>query len=137
MPNRGRPFQAGNTFGRGRPRGSRNKLSSVAKEMLVTYGDSLMRKAIADALQGDVATRRLLITRLLNAGSVPNRKLKNLPIRTAAEIVTVSEAMVHEVTAGQLTPDEGQKISHILDSHRKAIETANLEKRIAQLESKS
>lgn len=134
---RGRPFLPGNTSGRGRPPGSRNKQTTTPKNLLNRYGDSLMRKAIGDALQGDAPTRRLLLNCLLNADSAPNRKLKNLPVRTAADIVTASATVVHEVTAGRLASEKGQKVQQLLESHRRAIETANLAERIARLESKS
>jgi len=55
MATRGRPFEPGNKLGRGRPRGSRNKTTLVAGELLHSYALALMRKAIALALQGDIA----------------------------------------------------------------------------------
>jgi hypothetical protein len=137
MPTRGRPFQPGNTFGRGRPRGSRNKLTSIAKDLLEQYAPSLMRKAIADALQGeDVATRRLLINCLLKAGAPANRKLKNLEFRTAADVLRASETVIREVTAGRLASEEAEKFVRILDFHRDAIETQDLAERIAKVEAK-
>ena len=137
MSERGRPFQRGNTFGRGRPRGSRNKVTTQAKNLLDTFGDTLMRKAIATALQGDTALMRLLVARLLTGCSGTSAKLGRLPLRTTGDLVKASEAVVHDVTTGKLAPDEGQKIIQILDAHRKAIETEELEKRIISLESKS
>jgi hypothetical protein len=136
MSQRGRPFQPGNTFGRGRPRGSGNKVATKLHDLLETYGDSLIRKSIAEALQGDTAMRRLLVTRLLAGCSGASAKLRRLPLRTAADVVKASEAVVHDITTGTLTPDAGQKIIQILDFHRKAIETQDLEKRISLLESK-
>ena len=42
---RGRPFEPGNHFGRGRPKGSRNKRSLVANELLIEHGEAIVRKS--------------------------------------------------------------------------------------------
>ena len=62
---RGRPFEPGNKFGRGRPRGSRNKKAIELQQLLDEYLPALMRKAIAMALQGDVSLLRMLLDRKL------------------------------------------------------------------------
>ncbi len=43
--------------------------------------------------------------------------------------------MVAAVADGTLTPEEGQSVSAVLEVQRKAIETQELERRIAALES--
>jgi hypothetical protein len=52
---RGRPFAAGNTHGRGRPKGSPNKSSSPEQDVLDGYAGKLMLKCISMAGQGNVA----------------------------------------------------------------------------------
>jgi hypothetical protein len=43
-------------------------------------------------------------------------------------------AVADAVGAGEITPDEGQAMASILEAKRKAIETVELESRIAALE---
>jgi hypothetical protein len=57
------------------------------------------------------------------------------PIETAKDVVGAVGAIVSAVGEGMLTPDEGQTFASILDTHRKAIETQDLETRIATIES--
>jgi hypothetical protein len=53
MPTRGRPFEPGNTLGRGRPKGSRNKKKEDGWKILAEYHPSLMRKYVSLGLIGD------------------------------------------------------------------------------------
>ena len=46
---RGAPFQPGNTFGRGRPKGSRNKSTQAALGLLEKHHESLMAKQLKAA----------------------------------------------------------------------------------------
>ena len=45
------------------------------------------------------------------------------PIETAKDIVGAVGAIVDAVGEGTLTPEEGQTLASILDTHRRAIET--------------
>ena len=65
---RGRPFQPGNRFGRGRPPGSRNKAGQAAqatRQLLEQYAEPLIRKCILDALKGDKQAMRMCLERLI------------------------------------------------------------------------
>jgi hypothetical protein len=62
---RGRPFQPGNTFGRGRPAGSRNKSTYALQSMLDQHAEVILKTAARMALQGDKSAIRLCIERLL------------------------------------------------------------------------
>lgn len=106
MAARGRPFQPGNKFGRGRPRGSRNKATLAAQALLDGHSDTLIKKCMHMALSGDATAMRLCMERLL-----PTRK--ELPVsvaplrgRTAGEIAQSSERLLKQFSSGQLTPAE-------------------------------
>ena len=61
----GKPFQHGNTLGRGRPQGSRNKATIALQEMLDGHGESITRRCALLALQGDPTAMRLCMERLI------------------------------------------------------------------------
>lgn len=66
MATRGRPFEPGNKFGRGRPRGSRNKTSAAVQELLNSHAEAIVRKAILLALKdGQPAMIRALLDRVV------------------------------------------------------------------------
>ncbi len=130
---RGRPFEPGNRFGRGRPKGSRNKISKIMDGLLEKHGESIMRKCIIRAMEGDRAALRLCIERLspLRRGG-----FLNIPFTGAGTLPAIdasSETLLRAVMRGKLTPTEGETITNILESRRKVIEMKELQARIEQL----
>jgi hypothetical protein len=53
---------------------------------------------------------------------------------SAADLPAALGAIAHAVGAGQLTPEEGQAVAAVLETQRRALETLELEARIAALE---
>ena len=128
-------FQKGNTRGRGRPQGCRNKATIALQELLDGHGESITKKCALMALQGDPGAMRLCMERL-----IPPRKDHAVsfhlpPVTTAAEVAGAVSLILTEVSRGQLTPEEGDLIANILEGRRRVIETAEHEARILALES--
>ena len=61
----GHRFARGNSFGRGRPQGSRNKATIALQALLDEEGEQITRKAIEMALAGDSTALRLVLERLV------------------------------------------------------------------------
>lgn len=131
---RGRPFEPGNKYGHGRPRGSRNKIASASQETLEEHAESLTKKCLFLALQGNTTAMRLCMERLMPARR--QRVLQfNLPaLKTMADLAAASETVVRGVARGKLTPDEGQAFTLMLEGRRRVIETEELEGRVRALE---
>lgn len=128
---RGRPFSEGNA---GKPRGARHKVTRAVEGLLEGEHEKLTRKAIEKALQGDTVALRLCLDRI-----APPRKdapvSVTLPaVRTAADAVEASAALLEAVAAGEVTPDEAGRIMVLLTAHKQIVETGDLEGRIAALE---
>jgi hypothetical protein len=90
---RGRPFPPGNRFGRGRPKGSRNKRSAQALQILDQYSESLIKKCIAKGLEGDTRALALCMERLLPALREPGVRLK-LPKLNQLQDVNLAQQRV-------------------------------------------
>ena len=131
---RGRPFEVGNKFGRGRPRGSRNKTTLAAKELLESYAEPIMRKVLHGALQGDPRMLQICMDRLIPVRRELPLKMSKLPLGTADDLSQASEMITQKVIAGQLTPSQGHGLAELIERHRKVIETKDLEQRVRQLE---
>jgi hypothetical protein len=131
---RGRPFEPGNKYGHGRPRGSRNKIASASQETLEEHAESLTKKCLFLALQGNTTAMRLCMERLMPARR--QRVLQfNLPaLKTMADLAAASETVVRGVARGKLTPGEGQAFTLMLEGRRRVIETEELEGRVRALE---
>lgn len=61
---RGRPFQPSNKYGRGRPKGSRNKATRAAQRLLEEHSEPLVRRCIIEAMKGNMPALRLCMERV-------------------------------------------------------------------------
>lgn len=61
-------------------------------------------------------------------------KLDLPPIETAADLVKALGAVAQAMARGEITPSEAQAVSNVLEMRRRAIETTELEARLAALE---
>lgn len=134
---RGRPFQTGNKYGRGRPPGSRNKIARVCQQTLEVHAETLMKKCLYMALQGNPTALRLCMERLMPARRHRTVKFKVPAVSTLADVDAASQSVMTAIASGQLTPAEGQTVSQILEGRRRVIETQDLEQRLRTLEENS
>ena len=118
----------------GRKQGSRNKATVALQSILEGEGEAITRRAVKMALAGDTTALRLCIERLIPP--VKERRLNlDLPqVVTAADVTKSIGAVLDAVARGELTAAEGQAVAGLLEVHRKAIETQELEDRISALE---
>ena len=134
MSQRGRPFQPGNTFGRGRPKGSRNKTTRKAQELLDKYYEPITQKTISMAIKGDSVAMRLCMERLIPARRDGYVHLPLPAAKTVADVAASSARVLQGVARGQITPTEGESISRMLDDRRRSLETVEMVGRIEALE---
>jgi uncharacterized protein DUF5681 len=128
-----KPGQSGNP--KGRPRGVRNKATLAALALMTEEAESITRVAVEAALGGDLVAVRLILDRLVPPAKERHVVLRGFPdTSTAAGISAASVAVLEAVAAGELTPGEGSAMASLLESRRKALETQELEARIAALE---
>ena len=129
-----KPGQSGNP--KGRPRGSRNRVTLIALAAMEEGADAIARKVVEMAKGGDISAARLVLERL-----VPPTKERPifvaLPDTTTAEGVAKAQAAILQaVAAGDVLPGEAAALSGIVEARRKAIETQELEQRISALETR-
>jgi hypothetical protein len=133
-------FRLGNTVGfrpgnRGRPKGSRHKVTVLCEKLMRDDATEIVRAVIAAARSGDMTACKIVLDRI-----APVRKGRpirfNLPdSRNAEDVAAALEAVVGAMANGELTPDEAQMVANVLEIRRRAIETVDLENRLRVLES--
>ncbi len=126
--------QSGNP--KGREKGSKNKVTVIAQNILDNEAEDIIRQCIAMALSGDSTAMKLVVDRIL-----PPRKDRpvslSLPQMTKAEDAIRAMANISDAVAnGDITPSEGEIISKVIEVYRKNIETVELENRLKKLEEK-
>lgn len=105
---RGRPFQPGNQFGRGRPKGSRNKTTMVAQKLLEDHSESIVRKCIVEALKGDRYAQRICMERIIPASRDSCIRIKLPRTITARDVDHAAEQVVQSVAAGRIRPRQAR-----------------------------
>ena len=131
---RGKPFKPGQSGNpAGRKAGSRNKATLLLQAMIVGQGEQIVQECIERAMAGDNALLKALLERLVPARKDAPVELKLPPLRPE-NLTKASATVVAAVAGGKLTPSEGEALARVLEGHRKAVETLELETRLAKLE---
>jgi len=107
---RGRPFQPGNKFGRGRPKGSRNKQALALQKLIDENGPKLLLKAMAEAAKGDASLLRLFAKHELDRTKDHLPPIGPLPLGTIQELTQSQQIIINEVASGALTPLQGARV---------------------------
>jgi len=136
MKTRGRPFQAGNPGGPGRPEGSRNKATVVLDALANDEASEILSGVILAAKSGDMAAAKVILDRCWPARKGGRVTVAFPPIARAQDIVGALGTVAEAVGRGELSPEEGSAVASILETQRKAVETVDIERRIAALEEK-
>lgn len=127
---RGR-FGPGNT---GRPKGARNRASRAVEALLDGEAEALTRCAIERALEGDTVALRLCLDRIAPAAKERAAPIALPEISSAADLPQALAALARAVAAGDLAPGQASSVAALLDTTRRAFETADLEARLSNLE---
>jgi hypothetical protein len=131
---RGRPFEAGNTFGRGRPKGSHNRGKSEEQRILDEFGPHVVRKCMARAIEGDPTAMRLCMERVSPLRRDAPIKMDLSSIRTARDVDRAAEMVTAGLRRGKFTASEGERMMNILESRLRMIEKVDFEQRLENLE---
>jgi hypothetical protein len=119
---------------KGRPQGSRNQVTLALEQMMADDGAAVVQAVLDAAKAGDMTAARIIVDRL-----APARKDRpvtmDLPkIASAADIPAATQAILEATAAGELTPSEGAALVNIAENHRKAVELAEIDARLARIE---
>lgn len=128
-------FAPGNKAG-GKPRGARNRVTRAIEALLEGQHEALTQTAVDKALEGDMTALRLCLDRLCPPRKDGPVSIELPPVKSAADAVEASSALLAAVAAGDVTPDEAGRVMALLVSHKAIIEAGDFEARLAALEKK-
>ncbi|HEY6341268.1 MAG TPA: hypothetical protein VIY49_07235 [Bryobacteraceae bacterium] len=131
---RGRPFEASNQFGRGRPKGSRNR-PKASDELLDRFEPQLMGECIRRALkEGDRTALRLCVERINPTRRGVPLSFKLPRIRSAQDAERAAEKVTQALQHGQCTPPEAIEVMRFLQAHAQLLQDIQMESRLDELE---
>jgi len=118
---RGRPFKPGNS---GRPKGARKRATLAVEALLAGEAETLTRKAIELALEGNILALKICLDRIL-----PPRRERdvalNLPaLHTPGDAGEVSASILAAVTKGEITIGEATELARLVAAHVATLESS-------------
>ena len=127
-------FQKGDAGGPGRPAGSRNTVNRLLDQLAVEGAETMVKKMIEAASDGDRVAARLVLNRIWSAPRGRPVQIELPRIERPADLVAAHAAVVAAIAAQQITPQEGAALSAVLETHRRAFELVSQEARVDVLE---
>ena len=131
---RGRPFEPGNKYGKGRPEGSRNKATLALEALINGEGEDIVRTIVEDAKNGNSVYGKALLDRLVPPRKSAPTPINIPPVNNAADLETALIKVVNDMSSGEITPDEAQAITGVIANHIKLHEALKLEERLKEVE---
>lgn len=118
----------------GKAKGTKNRATRAAEQLLQGDLDNICRRLIEEALKGNVQAIKLVLDRVL-----PPRRDRVIDItlsklQTADDAVKGMSTIIEAIVSGKITPCEGEAMSRVVDAFVKALQTHEIEKRISMLE---
>ena len=127
-----KPGQSGNPAGR--PKGARNKATVAAETLLEGEAETITRKCIDLALEGDHTALRLCLSRILPVKRERTIELDLPALEGPQDSLRAIGTVLEAVGSGAITPSEGQAVASLLETHRRTFEVEELERRLEALE---
>jgi hypothetical protein len=131
---RGRPFEKGN---RGRPAGSRNKVTLAIETLMGKYGKQVAEHVVKCACEGGHGR---IPSRFGAHCPTPPRARRPLENARAQRRAERDECTCRPIGCGrcrQSDPEEAEPVSAMLGAHLKTVETVDIDRRLRELESKT
>jgi hypothetical protein len=129
---RGRPFEPGNKFGRGRPPGSRNKRTRLAGKLFEDNSATLMGMALMKARE-DPQMLKMLVSRIPRQRDMPV-KIPLPPLQTLEDCDGASQMVIEKASAGKISWREALEMSAVIDTRCHVLESRDLQRRVTILE---
>jgi len=135
LKQRGRPFQKGQSGNpQGKPKGTRNRVLVALDRIGEDAAEAVLQAAVERAKGGDPRAVETILSRVWPARRGRPIAFDLPPIVNSTDLVGALAAVAGAVSGGIISPEEGQSIGALLEVQRRAIETVELEARIAALE---
>lgn len=127
-------FAPCNTYGKGRPPGTRNKTSVLLREMVEGHGAEIMHTAIEKARRGDPTCIKILLDRILPKAHDRSIQLELPELNNPSDAKKALESVLQAVSNGDISPSEGQAVSHLIEDYCRISQYERIEARVNDIE---
>lgn len=118
----------------GRPKGSRNRTTLAVEALLSGEAQKLTRTAINHALGGDMTALKLCLERIAPPVKDSTVQITLPPLENANDVVAATEAVILAVASGEIGLSAGEVLLRLLEHHRRALDSSDIERRVLALE---
>lgn len=127
-------FQPGNKAGKGRAEGSRTRAQITLEAISYESADALLKKMVAQGLEGDIVASKFVLERILPAAKGRRVKLDLPVVESIKDIGDAMTIIVDHMATGEITLEEAETATRVLEIKLKSFEQQGLEKRIEGIE---
>ena len=118
----------------GKAPGARHAITILAEKLMSADVEAVVESVLAAAKAGDMTAARIVMDRI-----APIRKGAGIPIEmpsivTARDVDEAMTAITDAMAAGTISPEEASVAAGVVDLRRKAIETADFDRRLREIE---
>jgi hypothetical protein len=131
-PHAFKPGQSGNV--KGKPAGTRSKSTQLLLAMMEGGAEQITQAVIDAARGGDLVAAKIVLDRLIPPAKERPIQVDLPNTATVEGVAAAQNAILQAVADGSLLPNEGQTLSALVESKRRAIETQEMSDRISILE---
>jgi len=127
-------FEKGHPGGPGRPRGGHDRSTlmreAIAKAIGPADGVAVLRAMMKKARKGDVPAARLMLPHIWPAGTYVRIDLP--AVTDAAGIAQAQACVIAEAANEEISLEEADRFSDLLENRRRALETVEIERNLRQ-----
>jgi len=125
-------FLPGNKFGRGRPKGIRNK-SNAAQQLLLDQQVTILNRCLLFVTKGNTRLHLWLLNHLPWHGTT-SQKLKLPPIETIDDVIKARSLIIQAFADQRFTAADAQALTVLVEGSQRLIENKEYERRLQELE---
>jgi hypothetical protein len=128
--------------GKGRPKGALNKATAEVRGLAREYGPDALKELHrlsneAESEAARVSACNAILDRAYGKSSASVPIVIDIPeAETPADVSKAVAAVIRAASEGKISPADASAICSLLETQRRAIETTELEQRLAMLEGK-
>ena len=135
-PRRGKPFLPGNRFGRGRPPGSRNKVTRKLQLMLEEAAPGIGGKFIKQAKKGEYRFAKWCLEHVVPALKETPINLDLPEIHTSEDVLRAFNLIMQAAVDGRITSEQTDHLTRLLALGRQLITDQDLSRRLEVVENR-
>jgi hypothetical protein len=121
----------------GKLKGTPNKTTALAQQLIDSEAETLVRKLIELAKAGDLTCLRICLERLVPPKKSPPMEIALPQVNAVADIPKLFAALSTKVGEGAITTSEVGVLIDLAESTRRSLEAVEFEQRISALEQKT